>query len=45
MTVKRMAGAVLATALLCTGAVACGGSDDDKKANGTGSGRPSPGRR
>ncbi|MFE0176253.1 hypothetical protein ACFWZ2_28425 [Streptomyces sp. NPDC059002] len=27
---KRVAGAVLATALLCTGAVACGGSDGDK---------------
>ncbi|MGW0909944.1 hypothetical protein [Streptomyces sp. NPDC002853] len=38
MTVKRMAGAVLATTLLCTGAVACGGSDKDGKANGTGSG-------
>ncbi|GAA1930625.1 lipoprotein [Streptomyces durmitorensis] len=38
MTVKRAAGAVLATALLCTGAVACGGSDDGKKANGAGSG-------
>ncbi|MGW6056523.1 hypothetical protein [Streptomyces sp. NPDC055189] len=31
MTVKRVAGAVLATALLCTGAVACGGSDGGKK--------------
>ncbi|MWA12950.1 hypothetical protein [Streptomyces sp. BA2] len=37
MTVKRMAGAVLATTLLCTGAVACGGSDKDGKA-GAGSG-------
>ncbi|MFE6162795.1 hypothetical protein ACFQ7F_28205 [Streptomyces sp. NPDC056486] len=36
MTVKRMAGAVLATAMLCTGAVACGGSDD--KAGGAASG-------
>ncbi|MGB8940638.1 MAG: hypothetical protein WCD21_10440 [Streptomyces sp.] len=38
MTVKRMAGAVLATTLLCTGAVACGGSDKDGKAKGAGSG-------
>lgn len=38
MTVKRMAGAVLATTLLCTGAVACGGSGKDGKANGAGSG-------
>ncbi|MGW5738966.1 MULTISPECIES: hypothetical protein [Streptomyces] len=38
MTVKRTAGAVLATTLLCTGAVACGASDKDGKANGTGSG-------
>ncbi|MEV0529299.1 hypothetical protein AB0I66_38355 [Streptomyces sp. NPDC050439] len=38
MTVKRMAGAVLATTLLCTGAVACGGSDKDGKASGAGSG-------
>lgn len=37
MTGKRVAGAVLATALLCTGAVACGGSDDGK-AKGAGSG-------
>ncbi|MFD3576275.1 hypothetical protein [Streptomyces sp. NPDC058644] len=35
---KRVAGAVLATALLCTGAVACQGSDSDGKAKGTGSG-------
>jgi hypothetical protein len=38
MTVKRATGAVLATALLCTGAVACGGSDKDGKASGAGSG-------
>lgn len=38
MTVKRMTGAVLATALLCTGAVACGGSDKDGRTNGAGSG-------
>ncbi|MFI6091465.1 hypothetical protein [Streptomyces sp. NPDC051218] len=38
MTVKRTASAALATAMLCTGAVACGGSDKDGKANGTGSG-------
>lgn len=37
MTGKRVAGAVFATALLCTGAVACGGSDDGK-AEGAGSG-------
>ncbi|MEV8318853.1 hypothetical protein AB0Q95_32310 [Streptomyces sp. NPDC059900] len=37
MTVKRVAGAVLATALLCTGAVACGG-DDGKKTEGADSG-------
>ncbi|MEU6679165.1 DUF6612 family protein [Streptomyces sp. NPDC046853] len=36
MTVKRAAGAVLATAMLCTGAVACGG--DDKKTEGADSG-------
>ncbi|MEV0320015.1 hypothetical protein ACIBKX_12905 [Streptomyces sp. NPDC050658] len=35
---KRVAGAVLATALLCTGAVACQGSDTEGKAKGTGSG-------
>ncbi|MFJ2773733.1 hypothetical protein [Streptomyces sp. NPDC087300] len=33
---KRVAGAVLATALLCTGAVACGGSDSDKGGNAAG---------
>lgn len=38
MTGKRMAGAVLATTLLCTGAVACSGSDGDGKAKGAGSG-------
>ncbi|GGV57093.1 putative lipoprotein [Streptomyces longisporoflavus] len=38
MTVKRVTGGVLATVLLCTGAVACGGSDDGKKAEGAGSG-------
>ncbi|MFG2499996.1 hypothetical protein ACGFSB_17490 [Streptomyces sp. NPDC048441] len=38
MTAKRVAGAVLATALLCTGAVACQGSDSDGKAKGAGSG-------
>ncbi|MFC8126063.1 hypothetical protein [Streptomyces sp. NPDC057302] len=37
MTVKRVAGAVLATTMLCTGAVACSGSDDGK-AKGAGSG-------
>ncbi|MFF1700100.1 hypothetical protein ACFVXC_41775 [Streptomyces sp. NPDC058257] len=35
---KRVAGAVLATALLCTGAVACQGSDSDSKAKGAASG-------
>ncbi|MCX4665084.1 hypothetical protein OG453_00075 [Streptomyces sp. NBC_01381] len=35
---KRVAGAVLATALLCTGAVACQGSDGGKKTKGAGSG-------
>ncbi|MEV2252997.1 hypothetical protein AB0I94_20850 [Streptomyces sp. NPDC050147] len=35
---KRVAGAVLATALLCTGAVACTGSDKDGKSRGAGSG-------
>ncbi|WP_367044291.1 hypothetical protein [Streptomyces sp. Je 1-332] len=38
MTVKRTASAVLATAMLCTGAVACGGSDNGGKAKGAGSG-------
>lgn len=35
---KRVAGAVLATALLCTGAVACQGDSDGKKSKGAGSG-------